>query len=289
MTTRTAQREYSVAGLRARCQELRTLILAPTSPLASAEEVRAIWPGGADNRRRGLDAWIECYAQLARIAAREEAIAASRADASQQLDTVVREAAARQPVPVTLTIGERAVYPKSAWALSWLDSLDAVMAPVVRLSDEVIREAEALPEGETLDALRAMPALAQGMAIRTWAWILLEPGVGLPFPDEGAIEPPDYTAQLQAEDLLAIYAAHRQMHHTAIAIMASAMPREAGGERSRLSVGGFLASYASEHGLQPSHVLRRWSFPEAMAAAVASYESHRVAEANAKRKQERAS
>ncbi len=66
--------------------------------------------------------------------------------------------------------------------------------------------------------------------------------------------------------------------------MASAMPREEG-ERSRLSLSGFLAGYASQHGIAPSHIMRRWSLGEAIAAATAAAESHRVSEINAKRKQ----
>lgn len=254
---------------------------APNDPLATADEVKDAWPGGANNRDHGVDGWIECYAQLAGFSARQEVREMRRADALDKLEATVRAAAARQAVPVTLSIGPRSVYPKSAWALAFLDSLDAIMAPVAAMASAL---SDVTDDATTPDDLRGMPALAQGMAWRTWAWVLLSEGVDLPFPDEGVIDPPEFTAQLLPEDLLAIYSAHRQLHYDACAIMAVAMPHEPG-ERSRLSLGGFLAGYASEHGLPPSVLMRRWSFPEAMAAAVAAFESHRVAEANAKRRQ----
>lgn len=282
--TRTRPRRYTVPELRRRCQELRALVRAPRSPLATEEEVRAAWPGGENNGDRGLDGWIECYAQLAAFHARAEVREMRKADASEQLESVVRAAAARSPIPVTLSIGERAVYPKSAWALAFLDALDAVIEPLAGLASEIGQSLQ----GETasdasLDTLRGMPALAQGMAWRTWAWVLLSEGVELPFPDEGVISPPEYTAQLLPEDFVRIWAAHRTLHYESTAIMALAMPSEPG-EPSRLSLSGFLAGYASEKGLAPSTLMRRWSFPEALAAAVSAYESHRVAEANAKRK-----
>lgn len=270
-------RQFTLSYLRARCTELRQLLAAPGAGSASPEELKAAWPGGAHNPHRGLDGWIECYALLRAYTDRHDLMTARAETASSELERAVRAAAARQPVPVSLSIGERMVYPKSAWALAFLDSLDAVVEPLVAAQ-------LALVGTEDADAIRALPSLAKGLAWRTWAWVLLSEGVGLPFPDEGVIEPPTWTEQLLIEDFLLIWKAHRQLHYEASVIMALAMPKEPG-EASRLSLGGFLAGYASEHGIAPSVLMRRWSFPEAMAAAVASAESHRVAEANAKRKQ----
>ncbi len=255
---------------------------APVSPLATEEEVRAAWPGGEQNPDRGMDGWIECYAQLAGFSARAEIREMRKADASERLEAVVRAAAARAPIAVSLSIGERCVYPKSAWALAFLDALDRIIEPVAAVASQL---GEALEGDASADTLRGMPALVQGTAWRTWAWILTSEGVGLPFPDEGEITPPAYTAELLPEDLVRIWMAHHQLHYDATAIMALAMPHEPG-EPSRLSLSGFLAGYGSEKGIAPSTLMRRWSFPEAMAAAVSAYESHRVAEANAERKRQ---
>jgi hypothetical protein len=271
-------RAYSVAQLRAKCTELRRGLSVPGDALASDDEIRAAWPGGDRNPYRGLDGWIECYALLSALGARQELQATRAEEASGALERTVRNAASRQPVTVSLSIGDRTVYPKSAWALAFLDSLDATMAPLAVVFSEIAED-----EGGH-EALRGLPSLAKGLAWRTWAWVLLSDDVGLPFPDEGVIEPPTWTEQLRPEDFLVIWKAHREIHYEASLIMSLAMPSEPG-ERSRLSLGGFLAGYGSEHGIAPSVLVRRWSFPEAMAAAVASYEAHRVAEANAKRKQ----
>lgn len=277
MTTTRTPRQFTGTALRARCRSLREQLLG--QHIATAEELAGVWPGGPENALQGFDAWIECYAQLTRFAGRLERAATSETDHTL-LEATVRAAAARQPVPVALSIGERLVHPKSAWALSWLDALDAMVQPVARLATELATVVEDPEE------LRGMPALAQGLALRTWAWILLSEGVDVPFPADGAIEPPEYTAALLPEDYLAIYVAHRRLHFEAIALMAAALASDeaAGPERSRLNLSGFLAGYASEHGIAPSHLMRRWSFPEALAAAVASAEAHRVAKANAKAK-----
>ena len=267
-------RRFTTKTLRAECQALRADLLA--QGLASAEECAAFWPGGAENPERGFDGFVVCFQQYGRLLGRLERAATGETNHTM-LEATVRQAAARQPVPVSLSIGERSVYPKSAYALAWLDALDAVTRPVARLVSSLAAELDP-------DDLRALPPLVQSMAMRTWAWILLCEGVSVPFGDEGAITPPAWTEQLVAEDFLAIFVAHQQLHHQAILIMAAALADDAEPtrERSRLSLSGFLAGYASEHGIAPSHLMRRWAFPEALAAAVASAESHRVSKANAK-------
>lgn len=229
-------------------------------------------PGGGSNPDRGMDGWIEAYAQLRSFARRLET--QSRTSTSDdELERAVWRAASRAPVPVELSVGSHCVYPKSAWALWFLDSLDAIARPLAELTLEI---AEADPD------VRGMPALAQGLAWRTWVWILTHADVGLPFDDEGAIEPPAWTADLIAEDFVAIYLAHKALHYDASAIMGQAFPREQG-EKSRLSLSGFLAGFASEKGLKPSDMFRRFAMPEALAMAVSAAEAHRVAKANAKR------
>lgn len=273
MTRRT--RRFTARALREECQALKADLLA--QGLASVDECAAYWPGGAENADRGFDGFIVCFQQYGRLLGRLELRATSGVD-DGQLERAVRAAAARQPMPVLLSIGDRNVYPKSAWALSFLESLDDIVAPMAALVAEISEH-----ESSANDELRGMPRLVEGLAWRTWSWILLTEGVGLPFGDEGDITPPEWTSTLLFEDIITIWVAHRQLHADAAAIMTSAMPRERG-ERSRLTLSGFLAGYASEHGIAPSHIMRRWSLPEAIAAAMASAESHRVAEANAQRK-----
>jgi hypothetical protein len=273
-----ATRRFTTGKLKAECRSLRADII--EHELATDDECAQFWPGGTRNLMRGQDAWIYAFAQFTRLFGRLEqhqrdGERAARGDALQK---AVLRAASRQPVRVELSIGERAVHQKSAHALFVLDSIDATVQP---LAEAVLQLADADP-----DDVRGMIPLTKSLAWRTWAWILLSPGVELPFGDEGAIEPPEWTEQLLPEDFVAIYAAHRELHFEAAGIMGAAFPREEG-ETSRLSLGGFLAGYASEHGIQPSEMIRRWGLPEALAAAVSSSENYRVAKANAEAKRGR--
>lgn len=269
----SAARGIRLSDLKARCRALgRDLV---GQQIATADEVTAQMPGGQENPLAGLAGWIECYAQLTRFAGRLEATGSKNDDA--QLEAVVRAASTRAPVPLALSCGDHAVYPKSAHALAFLDALDAVQRPLMRVL--VARAQDDALESTELDVLLPM---ARSLAQRTWAWVLLSSGVGLPFDDAAPIDPPAWTMELTPEDLLAIYTAHRRLHADAVAIMSAAIPREGGVAQSRLSLSGFLTGYASEHGLPPSQLMRQWSLPEAVAAALASAEAHRVADANAK-------
>ncbi|GAB1344793.1 hypothetical protein [Gemmatimonas sp.] len=264
--------------LRARCRSIREQLIG--QQLATAEEIAAVWPGGESNYGLGMTGWIECYAQLTRFAGRLETSGAAQSAAqSAQLESVVRAASSRAPKPVVLSCGDYAVHPKSAHTLAFLDSLEAVQRPLVRLMVTRAQD-ETLEPGE-LDALLPM---ARSLAQRTWAWVLLSPGVGLPFEDNAQLVPPAWTEQLTPEDLLTIYFAHREIHAEAVAIMSAAIPHDGGPVQSRLSLSGFLTGYASEHGLPPSQLMRQWSLPESVAAALASAEAHRVADENAKAK-----
>lgn len=274
MVTASAARTHTAPGLKARCRGLREQL--EKQGVATAEEIARYWPGGSVNRYTGYDGWIECYAQLVRLAGRLERQTQTASQADDKLEATVRAAAARQPIPVALSIGEYAVHQKSAYALAFLDSLEAASRPLAALHASLIDGST-----EADQTLRAMPDLVAITAWRTWAWVLCTPGVALPFGDVGAIAPPAWTADLLAEDYLLIWTAHRRLHYEATAIMANAMASDGGPERSRLSLSGFLAGYGAEHGIAPSVLIRRWGFPEAVAAAVASYESHRVATANA--------
>ncbi len=263
------------------------LALAPHDPLASAEEIAAVWPGGARNPLRGYDGWIECYAQLTAFGERDSMREDARANAKARVAEIVARAAAREPVPVELSIGLKAVYPKSAPTLALLDAIDALVVPaaqeVAELQQELAHHAGAGSEAEAL-AMRVWSAVARSLALRTWAWILLSPGVGTPFGDTGNIEPPSWTADLTAADVLAIYLAHRSLHHDDVHAMVLAMPRDDGGERSALGFGGFGIGLAMELKVEPHRVARRWSIPEQVAAGLTMHEQQRVAEANAKRK-----
>lgn len=275
------RRRFDVAGLRAECRELRGLCAAKA--LATEEELAAYWPGGAENDLGGADAWIYAYSQLARFLGRRELLERTRETAREALEGAVRAAAAAQPEPVSLTIGARAVHPKSAYALEWLTALDRTVAAIAGL---LVEASDAVREHPSV----VLPHAARALAVRTWAWVLTHSGPGLPWDDESSpIDPPDWTGALAPEDLLLLDRAHRHVNAERLRIMAAAFPASEDGSEStsRLALGGFLAGYAHEHGQQPSDIVRRWSLGEVFAASIAASEAHRQAEARAAAKAKR--
>ncbi len=268
-----SKRALTADVLRERCEILRASLSHPTTPLASPDEIAAVWPGGTSNPYKGADAWIEAYAALRSFARRKEARAAR--SNSNRLAAVVRDAAARQPRVVSLSIGDRHVYPKSEASLRFLHHLDATVG--------AISESSVALEDEDSTRLRLLAAIVHSDLLRTWAWVLLHPEPSLPIDDAEQIEPPEWTAQLTPNDYLTIFGAHVEVHRSSMETMAQAFPPEQG-QKSRLGLGGFLSAFAAENGLVPSDVLRRYSVGEIYAAGIASAESHRVATANAKAK-----
>ena len=60
-----------VAHLKERCSNYRAVLL--ETGVCTAEELQAIWPGGADNPARDVTAWLYTYWNIARFMARDEA------------------------------------------------------------------------------------------------------------------------------------------------------------------------------------------------------------------------
>jgi hypothetical protein len=234
----------------------------------------AAWPGGKANRSAGHDAWIYCFSEYKAFARRIEIKEAMAVSTREELAHAVQRAASRGAISVELSVGTKHVYPKSLWALCWLESLNAIVRPVEAVANELLQTPGA-------ESLRGLPPFAQGLAWRTWLWILTTPGVGVPFDDEDLITPPDWTASVVEEDFLLVYSAHRAIHRDDLALIANAFP-PSGQERTRLDLGGFIANHAHDIGVAPSDIMRKWSLPETFASAVASAEAHRVAKVNAK-------
>src|SRR5690606_38827068 len=98
--------------------------------------------------------------------------------------------------------------------------------------------------------------LARSLAVRLWAWILAHPDPGLPFDEAKPAEPPEWTAALTPEDLVALLKAHVEVHHARVRLVASLFTSDQDAD-SRLSLSGFLGTVAQELGQRPSDVLTR--------------------------------
>ncbi len=282
---KAGSRQLTRKGLKERCTSLRMSLI--EYRIVTADEIAPWWPGGAENPGRDYDAWIVCYAQLIglnRVAqAKSDTLPGGRSDRDEQLAAAVAAAAMAQPEAITLSDGTvRHVHPKSFEALNLLEGCDQVVRRTQAAGARAIRD-----QLETLDddAFALLHEhIARSRAVRCWAWVLTHQGAGLPWPeDSGALELPTWTAALAPEDLLVIDAAHRRVNGERLAIMAAAFPSQPG-ERSRLAIGGMLASYAHEHGRPPRDVMRLLSIGEVVAGAIATNEAHEVATRNAKQK-----
>lgn len=252
---------WSEPLLEERCRILRASLRARGE---SDADLDALSPGGSRNQISDpFGAKLHWYAllqgRLAFVDWKEE-------DDRRRAEQALAAALSNEPVALTLEHGLLvAVYPKSYHALAWCDALD-------RSLTDVTEKAVALEDAE----VATFVPLVRSLAARLWVWILTCREPGLPF-DEGAPpEPPAWTMQLTAEDLLAVLRAHVQVNRERIALVATLFPadREAA---SRLSLSGFLGTIAQDLGHRPSDVLRRWSLGEAFAQAVVAAQSAREA------------
>ena len=253
-----------------RCRAYRGSLLA--SRTATAEELDAVWPGGARNAFRGRGAWLWAHAQCHAFLARRE-----RLRAQPEHWRALNEAAARKPVEVVCSDGtRRRIHPKSLSALSFLDGLKADLVQVL--------EARALAmQAEEVEELQAyfLTTVLSAQSYLLFAWVVTHPEPGLPFDVMGEMpELPEWLHTLTPEDIVAIVGAHIEVNRTRLALVSALLPEQPG--ESTLSIEGWVAAYAAEKGLETPTLLSRWSLGELYAAHVSSSVAMREARERAK-------
>lgn len=270
---------WSDRDLRRRCKVLREQLQAAASDVVSATELADYWPGGKENtipEPRGQ--WIYCFANYTRLADR------LRADyAAVDPDDAERARAAAQqdaPVPVTLVNGTTVhVHPLGYVALEFLTTLDRTVTLAQELAATVAMQRTAASE----QALVLEP-LVRAHAVRLWAWILTHGSADLPFdPFAEDPEPPAWTLLLMPEDLLALYAAHREVNARRNMMIASLFPADTKAD-VRLSLSGFIGAYAHEKGKDSVEYMRRFALGKIFAQAVSAAQQHEAAMAAAKKR-----
>jgi hypothetical protein len=262
---------WTTPDLKRRCVELREDLA--QGGAASAEELAAYWPGGAENTYGGRGGWIYCYSQLSRFVARLERRAPG-SDASIARDDA-RVLAALRGAPVAVTaLGPRAdgtawqVHPKSFEALLYLHALDAQLGYALAAKQ---RFDAALLAG-LLDAATAaqLPTIAATVSELQLlcCWIVTTPGPGVP---EGAraLEPaiPAELRALDAVAILALVRAHQQLlgrAHVVRALIDEATEHESG---QRPSWSLFLGSLAVEWGEDAGVLARQRTLESLLATA----------------------
>jgi hypothetical protein len=262
----TLETGWSVATITERCRVLHGTLHARKVP---TPELEAMAPGGAQNQTADpLGAAVVWYALLR---ARFELEQHRAAETTARAQADVAAALSAEPVTVRLQAPDApsAVYPKSYHALRFLDTLDHALRRVVAIAQEADEV-----------GVEAFAPLVESLAVRLWAWILTSVGSELPFDEQAAPEPPEWTRALTPDDLLALLEAHLEVNRARVARIAQLFPGDATHE-SRLSLAGFLGTTAQELGHRPFDLLRRWSVGEAFAQAVVAAQSAREARAAA--------
>jgi hypothetical protein len=221
----SVQPGWGIRDMQARCRELRD-VLRESPELCSEDDVLDYWPGGTQNRMRGLGSWIYCYANYVAFLWRT-AENPSQSEAQQQL---AREAAADAlrgaPVYVTLETRDkdgveqaRGVFPKSYDALMHMSQRDLILA---HLADQ-IQKCQAINTPSAAAALGG--ALVEtSYQHRVLCWIVCHEPAGAPFsysdprPDVDTLAP--WTLELTPVDIVRIIQAHRFVNGTQLQMAA---------------------------------------------------------------------
>lgn len=163
---------WTPTTLQGRCERLRDAVL--QRGVASEAELAPYWPGGESNTEADeFGAWIYCYFNMGRFAARLE-----RADKGDPwADLTAAAALTSEPMTVTLDGGQAVqVWPKSFMALQHVVRCEQ------RLRDALVVIA-ALVDDRSEDAHRVRDLcttlVAELQAVQVW--IATHPGPGVPY------------------------------------------------------------------------------------------------------------
>jgi hypothetical protein len=279
-------RSIPVEHLRRECEAIETVV--EVDGAATAEQLAAWRPGGAENPDRDAFAWLSYFKRLHRAHATGE----GGAPRAQVIDAEVEQhlLAALEERPVRVELPEREgeeslhVYPKGLTALARLEGIDHVsgwLAEQVELLLIGNAAAHEEPFARALDEL----AFQQGLA----AWIVCSEGSGLPY-DPQQTPRPDLPARFRDLDPLVVplvLRAHHECNGLRIAALRSivSMPERAQ-ERSRWSI--FYASASSKMNRPASELMRDWSLAGLLAQLALAGQAEKDAYEESKRRAGRA-
>ena len=274
---------WGAADMRRRCRQLREQLTVAASDVITPDELAAYWPGGPENQSNpGVGAWIYCYANLVRLCDRLRTdpgtIDGERAELARVNGLLER------PVPVALSGGTTVhVYPLGYRALEFLTTLDRTVALAQELAATV-----ALQQSPASEQALVLEPQLRAYAVQLWAWILTSGSADLPFdPTHEDPTPPAWTGAILPEDLLALYAAHRQVNAQRNALIASLFPSDTKAT-VKLSLAGFIGAYAHEKGADAKQFMQSCSVGKLFAQAVSAAQQHDAAQQAAKAAREAA-
>jgi hypothetical protein len=277
------QEGVSIVDLVAACDEIeRALLLAKVK---TPEQIDAQRPGGVANPESTALAWLDYLRWLDRVHVTngQEPTAAPASQKSGEVERAIADALAEAPEAVECSDGEtRFVYPKSFWALQWLDMLNQQAAH----SLELIFSAREQTVVEDLPVLQLAP-LMQATPLLVWAWILTSKGPALPFDDDTSLlDPPAWTKALSPDDFFKLLNAHRRVNSARLRLVSMYVERDPSGSGGpAFSVAGFIGAIAGELEPNAARTLMRSTslgqiFGTRVTAAVAAREAMKRAKAH---------
>lgn len=253
----------TIGWLRERCSRLRESL--PATGVVTVADIAAVWPGGTDNPKRNLEAWIRCSEQLHGFAGRIRNKMDDRELSVAERRRAVIDALADKPEGVPLIDGSHlTVYPKSYVALEAVQERNLQIAALI--------DAQKVLQQSTPNASADVDA-THDLVLRVWSeinylqraivWIAVEQGPGLPFPEsETAPEPPDFLSALHPADLYAIAEAFQRVNVKRLLALDATRSNDT---RPDWSV--FIASLADGMHRPTAEVMRDVSLASAIAAA----------------------
>lgn len=246
----------TVRGAKQRCLALREQLLAAPH-LCTPAEVEEYWPGGAENKLTGLAGWVYCYAQFSRLWGRDELLTRQgEGDTRRQaLEHALAGAPESVPLDATDEFGVHhttLVYPKSFVALTHAMERDIVLKWLA----EKYTELEQV-ETPTAGALQGQILIEMGYQHRVLVWLVSEPTV-IPWPErETRPDPPAWTGELSALDIVRIVQAHRRVNGTHLQVVAALLGMSGeSGSGDPLSWGTLVAGIAKDFGVSSRHLMR---------------------------------
>jgi hypothetical protein len=241
-------------------------------------EIDAERPGTVLNPDTSAMGWLHYLCQLHRM--HERGPASTTTTGSLRWDSLnmtdVRAALHAEPITVTMEDGtQRAVYPKGEYALARVVMIEFTLRYALerRLALELVASENTSPE--LLDALASAVDL-QSVLEREFVWILTHPGSDVPWEEEArwTVEPPLWTRAITPIDMMMIRAAHLDVNLLRINAVSERSRRLAGkGTGEGMPLAAFMGLMASELGVQPKELARRWSLGEVFVQSLMRWEA----------------
>ncbi|HYW30577.1 MAG TPA: hypothetical protein VE869_03645 [Gemmatimonas sp.] len=234
------------------------------------EDVLAQRPGGVANPDQSAMGWLTYVCWLTRMHAtgpQQVGPARPRWDARAMED--MRAAHHAEPVHLTLQAGRKvAVHPKGDQAMLRLILNQFAMRWVL---ERRMALQEADPTASIIEALQKA-LTAESQLTNEFVWILVHPGPGLPWRNDGGWEhqvPGWIGTEVSGYDLIAVRSAHIEVNFARIAGIAERSRQFASTGDESMPLAAFMGVMSDELHVRGQELAERWSWGEIFASSLA--------------------